>query len=83
MKRYSLQLCLVDDDNTRVAEHTFQTCLCPEALEEVEALHNISIEQELERILIREAKDVLIEHKQLEVALSRLMREALKKQQDT
>lgn len=72
-KRYTLQLCLVDDANNRVAEHTFQTCFQKEAMEEIEKLHNIDIKQELTGSLINEVNFVLIENNQLPRAIEDLI----------
>ena len=71
--KYTFQLCLVDDDNNRVAEHTLQTSMDINSVDEIMSLHGLDIKEEIKKLLINEMQHVLIEQKQLTVAVESLI----------
>lgn len=77
MTFYTLQLALVDDDDNRVAKHTFKTRITPEAIEDLQKHHSgLDMKQEFIKVLTKEATYELAELGQLEVAIDDLMTQA-------
>ena len=73
---YAFQLCLVDDDNNRVAEHTLQTSKDKNSVDETMSLHGLDIKEEIKKLLVNEIQHALIEQKQLTVAVESLIDQA-------